>query len=508
MLQVNKFKGRRRIELDISKKDFLSNPAYWLKRLMGKAKSIHDSNVIEMNLIENELLENSSIFTKNREDGKNINNKFTENHLYRIWKSKVSYIVGKPIQYANSEGDAENDDMQYFNKYINESGKQMNDVLVYGDVLEYGVGYRMAYGKIEDVNLETQSPIYDYYLDPREVFVAYSSNFKKEVLFTCVIEKYQEDNKTRTRYTIYYNDFSNHCYSIRLKADFSVFVENMIIEEQREVWDYNPIIEYSLPKRIGIVELLLSLQTSLNYLISLEFDDIEQFIQAYLVFINNDIDLETEEGKLAWKNTIDLINTTRTINLKSIDAQMPADLKMLTNSLDHNSIISLKESIKSAMYGIGGSALPNQSATSGADTSVARTMSNGYQTALFDADLDTTFLKKAEREWINILLQESSTRANNKLENIETSSIEIKYNVNMSDNMLVKAQAIQYLFNSQMPPELILQAIPLLSDVYGSSKKWMDYINELKEKENNNTENKELTNGSIEDIINKGNSMI
>ena len=51
------------------------------------------------------------------------------------------------------------------------------------------------------------------------------------------------------------------------------------------------IIEYPLnSSRIGIIELVMSLLNALNRISSADLDDVEQFVQSLLVFVNQDID--------------------------------------------------------------------------------------------------------------------------------------------------------------------------------------------------------------------------
>ena len=76
----------------------------------------------------------------------------------------------------------------------------------------------------------------------------------------------------------------------------------------------------------------------------------------------------------------------------------------------------------------------------------------------------------------------------------------------MSDNDLVKTQAISNLYNSNMPKELILTAVPILSDVYKSAKIWEEYDNLKKEENENASNNKpQVSNEQINDMINKSN---
>ena len=506
MINVTRYNGRRKIELECTKQDFLSDVEGYLKSFMGKATNIHNLNRKEIENIDKELRGEQAIYTKIRSDNAEINNQFDENHTFRMWKFKTSYTVGSPIQYSHKQGNT--DDMTYFNRYIQDCEKHTNDIEVYGDVYEYGVGYRMILPKNKKYDHEWESPIRDIHLDPREVFVAYSSSYDKEELFSCIIDKTKDikRNKVYTRYTIYYTDENNDCWSIRLNDKYYVDVNG---EKQKEAYKYNPIIEYTLPKRMGIVEIASSLQNAVNYIDSLQIDDIEQFIQAYIVFINQDIDLESQEGKQAWEEQLKLFQKTRAMVLKSINEQMPADFKLISNSLDHNAINSFHDRLETAMYNIVGCPKSSGSVTSGGDTTGARLLGNGWESALNDSKLETTFYKKAEYKWLKFFIIECKSIKNNKFDKIVPSDIEIKYNINMSDNILVKTQAITNLKTANMPNEMILTAVPILSDTYGCAKTWNEHEEKLKKEQQDNelklSQQKKVTNEDINDLTNKAN---
>lgn len=499
------FKGRKRIELNISRAEFLKNPMEMTKTFLGRALGIHNQNVNEMEKIHNELVGDQTIKNKSRSDGSNINNKIVENHLYKIWRFKTSYIVGRPIQYSNKTGE-DNDDMKYFNRYLQDCGKQMHDIDVYSDVFEFGVGYRMVIPTRKVFDTEWESPIEDFYLNPKETFIAYSSGVAKDELFSCLIS-YETDINTRksnVKYTIYYVDENGDCCAFDLDNKKNIVTNSW----EKQLYKGNPVIEYTENKyRMGVPEVIIGLQNALNGIDSLQLDDIEQFIQAYLVFLNIDVDLDSDEGVNNWKKRVELYKSTRAMVLNSTNEQIPADFKQITNSLEHNAINQLRSDIKSAMYDIVSAPMSSGSVTSGGDTTGARLLGNGWESALGDSNLSTTYLKGSEYKWLKFFINECRN-STNTINEVYPSMIEIKYDINLSDNILVKTQAISNLYNANVPKELILTAVPILSDVYGSSKKWEEFDNELKEMEldNKNNQTKNVSVNDINDLQNKANS--
>lgn len=465
------YRGRTRVEIDVSRNDFLQDPIGWTQDLIGSAMGIHNKNVLDMKNIHSELVGDQSIKNKIRVDGNNeINNQEVENHLWKIWRFHTSYNVGRPIQYSDKSGEATNDDMKYFERYLTDIQKAKNDTVVYGDVFEYGVGYRMLITRRTDFDEEWQSPMEDFRLNPLTTFTAYSSDTSKDELFSCIITKTKErkTKRTITLYTIYYEDLEGRCNTFTLNHKYDLVVNS----EKKEAYYGNPIIEYTSNEyRVGIVELIINLQNTLNKINSMQIDDIEQFIQAFLIFINNDVDLDTQEGIKAWKETVSLFKQTRAMVLKSVNEQMPADFKQVTNSLDHNAINSLHNRVKTAMYDITSTPQSSGSVTSGGDTTGARLLGNGWESALTDSNLTTANLKVSEYKWVKNFIKECR-ESTTKIDKIYPSSIEIKYDINMSDNLLVKTQAIANLKNANMPYDMILTIVPVLSDVVAGSANW------------------------------------
>lgn len=504
MMNVPVFKGRRRIEINCSMEEFLNNPLGSLKSYIGTALSIHNTNVKEMEEIHKQLVGEQTILYKERTNDTDINNKEVENHLLPIWRFKTSYIVGRPIQYSNKGGE-NNDDMKYFNRYLSDSKKAMHDIKVYGDVYEYGVGYRML-SPNKKYDEEYETPVEDTYLDAKTTFCCYSSGTKHELLFSCLINKLKSNNTNRTinAYTIYFEDYDGYCNSVTIDSRGDI-----LYPLQVETMKGQPVIEYIENKyRLGIVEIIIGLQHIINHLDSSQLDDIDQFVEAFQVFMNIDVDLDSDEGIKTWKHHLEIFRKTRAIVLTSMNEQMPADFRQITNSLDHTAINSIHNRVKSAMYDIAKAPQASGSVTSGGDTTGARMLGNGWESALNDAELSTTFLEASEYQWVKTYITECKNSTNNKIDNIYPSEIEIKYNINLSDNALVKTQAISNLYNCNMPKDLILTAVPILSDKFTSSKAWEEYDNlkkEVNNKENINKSKENVTMNDINDLQNKAN---
>jgi hypothetical protein len=78
---------------------------------------------------------------------------------------------------------------------------------------------------------------------------------------------------------------------------------------------------------------------------------------------------------------------------------------------------------------------------------------------------------------------------------LNESEIEIKYNINRSDNLLVKTQSLQNLRDVNMPLETSLQMVGIVSDPHSVATEWQREIETKKieqEKENNKQQDNKL----------------
>lgn len=464
-----KLKGRKIIEIDISHNQFMSDPIKYTQKYLGKCLAIHSQNVEDFKYLEKEYLGEHDIFDKEREDSSSINNITVENHLHKIVDFQTGFTVGRPIEYSY-KGERECDDMTYFKRYLQDSEKSSLDIVLYRSKFLYGIGHRMIISRRSDFDSTYESPFELINLDNKICFVAHSSNTLKEELFGCIkTYKYNpEKNQKEELYTIYLNDGR---YFELVGSQFKV--ETPLTKQSI---NFNPILECTLNEnRVGLPELVLLLQHAVNGLDSMELDDIEQFISCFLVFENQEINEE-------FMAQLQELKKQRALAIKTTNPQAPAKVSFLSASLDHTNVNTYYERLITAMYDITSTPKASGSVTSGGDTTGARLLGNGWESAQNQAEVNTCYMIRDEYRQLKYMFQ-ICRYSNNYINEIYPSDVEIKYNINMSNNLQVKTQALLNLRTMEVPCEVALNMVGLTNDSHGVAQLWEAELEKKQEQE-------------------------
>lgn len=476
----NAYIGRKMIKIPVENIDKTSLEKY-LPEILG----VFFENQSEFDALDLYYKGEQDILNKEKVVRPTINNITLENHAFEMVEFLKGYMVGRPIKYSQVVTGASTDDITMLNTYMLEQNKATKDTTMLENMAKGGVGYYMILPKSSDYyidkkflgktvkrtllyNVDKEAPFDIYLQDPRNTFVVHSSyTGNKKLCGGCITRV--GDNEHRL--TIY---APNKVYI----ADCSSVAPYGISNLKEETLDlpYCPIIEYKLnASRIGIIEIVKSMLDTLNKISSNQMDDIEQFVNSVMVFTNQDIDKEkfTELLELG------------AVNIKSISPQFPADVKMLSQSLNHTDINTYYERVYNKMMGI--VAIPKQGdrATSGGDTGQARLLGEGWTLADQRAMTYQNMITESERELLAIILYICRNTPECKINELFPSDIEVKFSRSKSDNMLVKSQVILNLQAAQIPEEIIAQVCELFDAPLEVSEAWKANIevNEQKQQE-------------------------
>lgn len=470
-----RLKGRKMVTIDISKSQFMENPVEFTKRFLRKCLAIHNQNIRDYKYLELEYLGEHDICCKTREDDSTINNITVENHLHKIVDFQTGFVVGRPIEYSY-KGEKESDDMTYFKRYLQDSGKGSLDIVLYRNKFLYGIGHRMIISKRSNYDDEKESPFEILNVDNKDCFIAHSSNTLKEELFGCIITKEFDidSGQSQNVYTIYLTD--GRYFSLKGNdLDLNEPLTNQSIS-------FNPLMECPLNEnRVGLPEIVLLLQHAVNGLDSMELDDIEQFISCFLVFENQEIDDQ-------FLDTLKELKKQRALAIKTTNPNAPAKVSFLSATLDHTNVNTFYERLVTAMYDITSTPKASGSVTSGGDTTGARLLGNGWESAQNQAEVNTGYMISNEYEQLKRMF-EICQYTSDKINEIYPSEIEIKYNINMSNNLQVKTQALVNLRSINMPKEVALNMVGLSNDNHGIANLWEVEDEKVKQTELTQTQN-------------------
>lgn len=380
-----------------------------------------------------------------------INNTIVENHAYEVVTFKAGYEFGEPLQYVRRGNENESSDkIDKLNKYMIAMNKSKQDK----DLAEWfhicGVGYRM----VLPTNSYAEVPFEFDTLDPRVTGVVRNNGFgKKPILgFTKVL---MDDN------SVIYS-----CYTPTMFYKIKDLTE--IVYSEPHVMGYIPIIEYPAnSSRLGSFEVVLGLLDAVNSTTSNRLDGIEQFIQAFVKFINCDID---EETFIAMK-------AMGAVKVKSTNPGEAVDVDIISNELDQGQAQISKDDLYQMILIICGMPDRNGSNRTTGDTGAAVILRDGWGAAESRARSTELMFKASETEFLRVVLKIANQLAGLGL---EASDIDIKFTRNKTDNLLTKTQGLQTLLEAGIDPRIAIATTGLFSDpelVYAQSlpylKKWL-----------------------------------
>ena len=158
--------------------------------------------------------------------------------------------------------------------------------------------------------------------------------------------------------------------------------------------------------------------------------------------------------------------------LNTNNPSAPADMKILSSKIDQENSQSFYERVVKAMYDIASVPLSSGNVTSGGDTGQARILGNGWESAQNQAQVDQTYLVQFERDLLKNMLWICKNTANCPVDKVSASDIAIKFNINMSNNLYVKSEALKMLNDIYLPEKAALNIVGITKDVDGLGEAW------------------------------------
>lgn len=392
-----------------------------------------------------------------------ICNRIVENRANEIVSFKVGYLCGEPIQLVGRNADAKvSKAIAELNEMMFAENKATQDKKLVEWQMICGTAYRLVLPKKRKD--EDDSPFELFTLDPRDTFVVYSTEIDSKPVFAV---KYSTDTKgTVNTYSIY-----THNYYWKIK-------DREIIEDRPHALGMIPIIEYpSNTARLGAFEPVLDLLDTLNNITSNRMDGIEQFVQAFMKFINCDITKDEYEEFLK----------LGAIKVKSADGTN-ADVDMVSNELNQTQTQIAKQDVYNAILEITG--MPNRNGgSSTSDTGAAVILRDGWSAAETRAKDSELMFKEAEQHALRLILRilKDSSGVSEELSNLKLKDISMKFTRRNYENIQSKAQVLDTLLkNNKIHPRLAFTSCGMFPDSEDAYLASMEYYKEEMEKQNQN----------------------
>ena len=417
---------------------------------------------------------NHSILSKTRaHDDTDINNVVLIPNLKAIVDWKAGYVFGNPIKYAQNKSSS-TDDIEYLNKYVRSVCQRAVDKEVGTWAYATGVGYYFVEPKSEDFDIETESPYEIYCRESDTCVKVYSSFGGNKPLFDILYTTYEELTKEKIKQTVkvldVYLPSTLYTYEKRIGVGNSNWVR--VKEEQRGLYKKLPLVEKRFNvDGIGIVAMGESMQNALDKLISNGLDNVEDIVNEIFVYSNVNLGDSPEEQKQ--NHTAMKRNGAVVLNTNNKDIKPSLDT--ISPKMSLSEIRDLFSTINAVFHSSIGVPIEISSTNSGGTTKQGSEVANGYDNAYNRALNDINTFIEADTELLNKIMWICKNTANNKMDNLAASEIEIKYSLNLTDNMLTKSQSYGT-FIQTMPPAMALRMCRLSNDPEAEGKLIEEYM--------------------------------
>ena len=414
--------------------------------VLTNALNIHTSNEIQIKYLEEYYTGNQPILYRVKAVRPEINNIVCENHAYEVVEFMVGQECGEPIQYVRRGTDeSKSDEVQKLNDHMTTENKSYWDAESSRWKHICGTSYKICYpDKTADIAMD-ECPFGIDVFNPKDTFVIYHSGLGKKPLMGVYRTVDAHDKVTY------------HCYT----KQFYYKIQDGTFTKTINGVGLILIVEYpNNSRRISTVELVIGLFDAINKVQSNRIDGIEQFIQAFLLFVNCQI----TEDKFLELCELGALSVGG-------DNGLQADVKSIAGQLDQAQTQVVKDDLYETILTILG--MPSRQQNTGGDTGSAVYLRNGWDFAEKRAENNEKPIEKSEREFLRIALKILNT---NDVLNLKLSEIDIKFTRSKSDNMVVKTQALTNQLTAGVDPQIALKTCELYSDpedVYLKSKETM-----------------------------------
>lgn len=406
-----------------------------IREELSHAMPIHRQNAVEINYLDRYYRGDKPIRYRKKDVRPEVNNRVVINLSYSAVERRVSNILSDPIQYVLRGTDEKKaQEISYLNQVLESENKQELDIRLMRWRSICGTSYRFVENDDQNGDLLDETEFSIYGEDPRLTFVAYFSNDKPA--YSCQIRKDEDGNEY---------------YFVYTASEWFKIQGNEIVDGGRNGHFAIPVIEYpNNERRISDIELTMDIEDAINTLSSDRINGVEQFVSAWLVFTNAEID----------KNVMDEVRKEGVISLKSNNgAETKADVKLLTNELSQTESQVVFNDLIDRFLDIQG--LSSRGLASGGDTGTAVSLRNGHIDSSLRGAIAEPIIKKSENAFIKIILNRLRVT---KGFTLLPSDIDIHINHNKMADLLTKAEALKILLESGIFYKRAIKAVDLFSD--------------------------------------------
>lgn len=423
---------------------------------LSKAITVHRQNAEEIDYLYNYYLGNQPILYRIKTIRPEINNMVVQNTAFFIVETKTADIASEPIQYVLRGTDKKkSEEISFLNSLMESEDKAYSDICLARWRSICGTSYRFVANDDGRSSVLDETDFRIEVLDPRETFVVYYNN--NIPAYSVQITK-NEKNKT-----VYFAYTRDTWYEIS---------GNNIVSKGTNGFLAVPVIEYpNNENRLSDIEVTISISDSINDIAANRADGIEGFVQSFIKFVNCEMDADKFKE----------LRQSGAFIVKSNNGDNKADVDIMSSELNQEQTQVAIDDLFNKLLVIQG--IANREGNTGGDTGKATEIRNGWVDSERRAELSEPAFKKAEKEFLRLILHKLSV---DKQTTLKISDVEIKISRSKMDNMLTKAETLRILLESGIHYERAVKSVGFFADpeqVSIESAERMEFLYPTEEKE-------------------------
>ena len=423
---------------------------------------VHAENRSEMLYLKEYEKGNQPIFYRVKDVRPEINVKLCANYAALVTNFKVGYEFASPIMFVQrakddfSKADPNQDDkrVSMLNEMLIEQGKPGKDIELAHDFKTTGLGYMLAYPKLEES--DDIAPFDLVVLNPLNTYCVYTNDaYKRKCLAVTYSWIYEQALPRITAYT------PDWVYEL---------VDYKIVSKRPNIIGRIPIVEFKNDiNKMACFEAVIPLMDALNITNSDRVNDVAQYVQAILWLHNCSID-ENQKDEL---RNGGFIQTTTTADGKE------AKVTYVTSALNQQETQSLVDYMYDQMLEIAG--VPGRDSASGGNTGAAILLSNGWQLAETMAKTAEPIFSASEMELLSIIIAifKNTPDVPEELKELKKSDVIVKFSRNKTYDLVSRTSALANLINIGIDPGKAIATVDIFDDAQQVTIDSLEMINKI-----------------------------
>lgn len=384
------------------------------------------------------------ILGKERDDLANSNCKIVINLARTASKNIKAAFIGEETQYLPIESNDETADkmqkdaLKALLTYYRQIEEPAHNSRIEGDRGKYGYAYefvkRQANGKIKVKRLL-----------PFKTSVVFSEDDEDEMIFAYnFYDRLDESGKPIGKKFTVYTAFKTFVYD----TDSGGNLEGNVAESDNPT-GIIPVVMYpNNDELMGDFEPAIPILDAINQTYSNRIDNIDDIVEAFLVFVNTEIyDQKVDDkGNITYDNAkLIAMKKNKAIEIRG-EAGLPADVKHVVNKLDQNNIQVVCDNLVRLAYVVMG--VPdgvNSKSNGGSDSAEADNTREGFKQFEQLLNDKERFFKKSLKQRISIIKALCKADEKSMLGKVVVENLDIRFIRSKSLNNQSDAQIIQIL---------------------------------------------------------------